>query len=850
MSTSALSKASALRRESAASKMIPYTSMASESLVRTTFGDFVQVFELRGVSFENADAAYLNALHERLNVLWRNIASTQVAVWTHLVRDRCAVVGRNIAAASRGGIEATVDDGFGTTLEHKYRARLAGEKLMSNRLYLSLVYRPIAGPVGSALGRLLLAGMKPPNGGAAATVGGGGAMLADALDACAKLRRLVGASLADYEPRLLDVHKNVSPLTGTSIECAPLSFLGELINGERQKVALPRAALNEVLATARLTFGTEVIEYRGATRTRWGAMLGIKEYPASTEPGVLNRLLAAPYPLVLTQSFAFLSKGAAQGLLTRQFNQMSNAGDFAVSQADALKDALDAVASNEFVMGDHHCSLQILSDSVDAAAPLSETDTQLKRLNDSLAAARGVLGDAGITTAREDLAIEAAFWAQLPGQFALRPRKAAISSRNFAGLASFHGYPSGREHGNHWGEALATLVTAARSPFHFSLHASDPREADGGSRRDLGHTLICGPSGSGKTVFIGFLLTLLARRGVTQVVFDKDRGLEILVRALGGEYLALPSGSPTGFNPLALEPTPSNVEFLRGWLLALLEASGPSLTVVEREDVAAALAAVMEMPADMRRLSRVIEYLDATRAEGPHARLARWCEVAGGELAWVFDNPSDLIVPLLSKAALVGFDVTEFLDHAQVRGPATRYLFYLVRQLVDGRKFVCWLDEFWRLLADEGFREFAKDGPKTWRKLNAVMCLATQSASDVIGSPIARTLIEQTATKVFFPNIDATRADYCEGFSLSEREFELIAQELTPGSRRFVLRQGRDSVVCELDLKGFDDELAVISGRAREVALMNRLRVECGDDPSQWLRWFLLQRHDEANARS
>ncbi len=40
-------------------------------------------------------------------------------------------------------------------------------------------------------------------------------------------------------------------------------------------------------------------------------------------------------------------------------------------------------------------------------------------------------------------------------------------------------------------------------------------------------------------MFIGFLIAMLDRQGVTQVVFDKDRGLEILVRALGGEYFPL-----------------------------------------------------------------------------------------------------------------------------------------------------------------------------------------------------------------------------------------------------------------------------------------------------------------------
>jgi len=76
--------------------------------------------------------------------------------------------------------------------------------------------------------------------------------------------------------------------------------------------------------------------------------------------------------------------------------------------------------------------------------------------------------------------------------------------------------------------------------------------ADGGSRKDAGHALICGPTGSGKTVFIGFLIAMLTRQGITQIVFDKDRGLEILIRALGGAYFPLKSGTPTGFNPLQL----------------------------------------------------------------------------------------------------------------------------------------------------------------------------------------------------------------------------------------------------------------------------------------------------------
>jgi type IV secretion system protein VirB4 len=190
---------------------------------------------------------------------------------------------------------------------------------------------------------------------------------------------------------------------------------------------------------------------------------------------------------------------------------------------------------------------------------------------------------------------------------------------------------------------------------------------------------------------------------------------------------------------------------------------------------------------------------------------------------------------------VVGFDVTEFLEVEAVRTPVTLYLFHLVRQALDGRRLVVWMDEFAKLLGDPAFAGFARDGLKTWRKLNAVAAFATQSPSDVLASPIARTLVEQTPTKVLFPNVEAQRAEYVEGFGLSEREFELVGRELTPGSRRFLVKQGYQGIVCELDLKGFEHELAVISGRAANVQRVEQLIADFGDAPEKWLPAFRSQ---------
>ena len=697
---------------------------------------------------------------------------------------------------------------------------------MVNEIYLAIVFRPTSSMATGLVSKVLTRSRRD----------GSQLDVADALDACEKLAQTLKASLVRYEPELLGAYRDRNTWCSSLLE-----YLGLLINGESQRTPLPSGPLNKALATTRLFFGTEAIEYRSPTATRAGAILGIKEYPTPSVVGMYNRLLSAPFAFVLTQSFAFLTKATGQALLQRQFNRMANAGDFAVSQASELKDALDALTSNEFTMGDHHFSLQVLADVADAGGEAG-AGGRLKALNDHIALARSYLADTGMLVAREDLALEAAFWAQLPGNFAVRPRKAPITSRNFAAMAPFHNFPCGRATGNHWGDALSLFSTSARSPYHFSLHASDPKDADGGSRKDTGHTLICGPTGSGKTVFIGFMIAMLHRQGATQIVFDKDRGLEILVRALGGEYLPLKNGVATGFNPLQLPITPANVEFLKTWLRNL--SAGPlqprhSGSARETADLDQALRGTLALEPEARRLSRLVEFLDPTDPEGLHARLARWCDVCRGDYAWVFDNPRDTVVSRLAGRSLIGFDVTEFLDHAQTRSPITLYLFHLVRQLLDGRRLVCWMDEFWRLLADPAFESFAKDGPKTWRKLNGVMCLATQSASDVLDSPISRTLVEQTPTKVFFPNADANLAEYTQGFGLTEREFKLIKDQLEPGSRMFLVKQAHHSVVCQLDLKGFDAELAVISGRTGEVKRMYQIISTTGPEPKEWLPQFM-----------
>ena len=77
-----------------------------------------------------------------------------------------------------------------------------------------------------------------------------------------------------------------------------------------------------------------------------------------------------------------------------------------------------------------------------------------------------------------------------------------------------------------------------------------------------------------------------------------------------------------------------------------------------------------------------------------------------------------------------------------------------------------------------------------------------------------------------------------DGMKLTAREFELVARELTPESRRFLIKQGHASVVAELDLSGFDDELAILSGRTANVRLAESIRDDLRDKDEECDDWM------------
>lgn len=772
---------------------LPYVGHVSENAVLLRDGSVMAMGHVNGIAFELEDPDLRNARCRAFNTLFRNIADDNISVYTHMVRHS------DVPLPPPRHFRSD----FATRLGNAFESRVLAGNLFRNDHFFSLIVTPrnALGKMGSKLARWR---KRPSDSGIAA-----------GLHVLEDLWHVVAGALEPYGMRRLGIReKNEANFTEIG------EALRLIMTCRWMPVPLVSGLLGASIYTDRVICGKRGLEIRTPSDSYVGSMFSFREYPAKTRPGMLNTLLATDFPVVLSQSFTFLTRAQAHSKLTLKSNQMINSGDKATTQIEELAEAEDALASNEFVMGSHHLSLAVYGDD-------------LKQLADRSARARARLTDAGAVVVQESIGMEAAYWSQLPGNFEWRTRPGAINSRNFAGFASFDNFPMGSTVG-HWGNAVARFRTTGGTAFDYVPHVDD-----------VGMTAIFGPIGRGKTTLMMFILAMLeqsmAERGGAVVFFDKDRGGELLVRATGGTYLVLRRGEPSGLAPLrGLDNSPASRDFLREWVVALIESDGRgSISPEENRRLERGISRQLSYEPSMRSLAGLREFLLHGPSEGAGARLQRWCR--GNALGWAFDGDVDAV---RLDASITGFDMTHLLEYEEVCAPAAAYLLHRVGTVVDGRRFVMSCDEFRAYLLNPQFAAVVDKFLLTVRKNNGMLILATQQPEHVLESKLGASLVAQCMTKILYPSPTADRGAYIDGLKCTEQEFQAVREDMAIGKRKFLLKREMSSVICEFDLGDMREFVAVLSGRANTVRFAERLRREYGEDPAEWLDQFMNRYHE------
>ena len=586
-----------------------------------------------------------------------------------------------------------------------------------------------------------------------------------------------------------------------------LEFLSTLVNcGQKQPMQVPSTNIDKYLPIGRLYFGKKAIEIRSALGNKFAGIVSLKEYKPFTNAGLLDGFLQMPFCFIITQSLVFIDRTVAISSMRLQQNRMIQSGDVAKSQIIEISQALDDAMSGAFGFGKHHLTLLCLADS-------------LKELENHLSMATVEFSNIGLVGVREKLNMEACYWSQLPANQDFIVRKATINTLNFASFASCHNYPTGKRKGNHWGNAVTVFQTVSGTPFFFSFHT-----------RDVGHTTIIGPTGAGKTVLMNFLCCQAQKFNGRMFFFDKDRGAEVFIRSVKGVYTILDRSVSSGFNPFKLEDTPENRTFLMELIKVMIMGDeGPVLLPEDLERIKNAIDGNYKLEYKNRRLRNIVSFLGLKTPGSLASRIAMWH--SNGSHAKLFDNEHDILD--FGIANNFGFEMGVILKDPASLNAILLFLFHRINMSLDGTPTAVILDEAWALIDNDVFAPKIKDWLKVMRKLNAFVVFATQSVEDAAKSSISDTLIQQTGTQIFLPNLIATDV-YMSAFMLSNREYKLI-KTTDPKSRYFLVKQGTDSVIARIDLRGMDLVIGTLSGTAESVLILDELREEYGDDPDIWL---------------
>lgn len=752
-----------INSEQMLAKYLPYIAPVGDDVLMLRDGDVMASFAVTGIEATTTDEDVVREVATAMSDIVAQ-ARPDVAFYVHRIS--------NPADPSMPAVEG---EGFAAAVDREWQGELESMGLRERRIMVTVTVRPTA---LSGLWNKISGGSKKD---------------------LVSMREKRIARLNEVTNHLMGALRAAQPRRLTVSGGEWLGMLQTCSSGMYRPLTPGHEfrPLADLMATSRVDFrgDTFVVFGNDADEMRYGAIFTFKKYPTDTWAGFFDGL-DLPCDTVVTHSFTPIEHVDALARVQKTFRQMGATDDAAVTLREQLRDAGDQLASGYISFGNHQASIMAVA----------RTE---KELDEIAARIRSAGQRTGGVIVREDVGARSAFFAQHPGNYNLRARASMISSVNFADFTALHangrGLPMGSEP---WGAPITTFPTLGHEPYRFNFHlGGQPGE------RTIGHSLIIGRTGSGKTAAAAFSMAQAQRilengRKPRIIAFDKDRGLEMPLRALGGSYSAVRMGEQTGFNPFRAEADVRGTAWLTDWLGALVAPDGGKLSPAQLE----ALAQMTQSNADsdpyLQTLAHFRSQLRSIDDDGDlHTRMAQWDE--DGQYSWLFGGTGE--DPLNFANDVTGFDVTEILDIPTVRTAWLSYVFRRIERTVeDGRPTLVVLDEAWKLLDDEYFQQRLKDWMLTMRKKNVAVVMLTQRVSHIAESKAGSSILESTATTVVFPSSRNT-VDELAPLSPSDGE-QAFLMSSGAGNRFALIRSGDSSVFVDMDLSGLGPLIKALVG--------------------------------------
>lgn len=635
----------------------------------------------------------------------------------------------------------------------------------------------------------------------------------------------------DRTDRVLQLFEGFVPEVEWLTDPETLTYLHSTISTKRQRVRVPETPmhLDALLTDQSLAGGLE--PRLGDAHLRTLTVIG---FPTATYPGILDELNRLAFPYRWSTRAVLLDKAQAVKLLTKIRRQWfaKRKGIVAILKEVMTNEAsvlVDSDAANK--AADADLALQELgSDDVGQAyvtATVTVWDEDASVAAQKLRLVEKVIQSRDFTCIVEGVNAIEAWLGSLPGHVYANVRQPPVSTLNLAHMIPLSAVWAGPERDEHFAAPpLFFGQTEGATPFRFSLHVGD-----------VGHTLVVGPTGAGKSVLLA-LMALQFRRYPHSQVFAFDFGGSIRAAALAvcgdwhdlGGSLSDGADASVSLQPLAgIHHTPERA-WAADWVVDILAREKVALTPELKEHLWAALTSLASAPVGERTLTGLAVLLQSAKLK---QTLKPYC--IGGAYGRLLDAEQER----LGEAPVQAFE-TEGLIGTGAAGAVLAYLFHRIEGRLDGRPTLLIIDEGWLALDDGGFTAQLREWLKTLRKKNASVIFATQSLSDIDGSPIAPAIVESCPTRIFLPNERAVEPQITEiyrRFGLNDRQIEIIARA-TP-KRDYYCQSRRGNRLFELGLGPIALAFCAASSKADHAAI-ERVIAEHGAD--DFVRGWLAER--------
>lgn len=772
-------------------EFIPYACHYNADTLLTKNGELLQTVKIVGFTFETVESESGGDLRDTIRQAVRDgLDTNDFAIWFHTIRSR-----KNFSTGGGGDYQ----ESFPKYVHDTWNKRHDWEHKYINELYITVVRE---GETGSI--RKLPRFMRSLTSGR------------DTEIREQNLRRM-HEELNNAMERMLE---HLMPFGAQKLSIyerddvyysEPMRFLGKILKLRDEEVPLKYEDISTQLATDDVTFAFDAMEVRAPSDSRrFGAMLTIKEYRELSLASI-DEFLQLPEEFVVTQSMDFINNDSAYKSFKYQHYITGLSNDTNLARVSGLNDIVNSAHGQPTDYGEQQLTIFLTADD-------------LKHLNRYVERTVEALNALGIVAMREDLRLEEAYWAQLPANFPFLKRLKPINTSRIGGFANLSNYPAGKAKGNHWGPAVTVFNTAADTPYFFNFHSGK-----------IGHSTIIGPYGAGKTVLLNFLLSEARKFNNKLFFFDQNRGAEIFLRALGGNYANLvPGKSDVAMNPLQLPDTPVNRNFLLLWVEALIcGASGMQLGGAQDAAVEQAVSQLFSLPPQERTLPRfaqVLGEIDGFLGK----RLSPWH--SGGSHAGLFDHAQD---ELSFEGLVHGFEMAEIVKDRHSVAPIMLYLIQRLMSELDGTPTIIVLDEAWGLMDNPVFAPRLHGWLEALTAQNAIAIFATESVEDASQSALSKAVFSDIATQIYLPNPNPSRA-YQAVFGLNDTEYSFLTLMDTE-QRHFLLKKGGEAIVACLSLDGMDNIMNVLSANPQSLELMRKVIAEKGEDPNAWVPYFMEQ---------